>query len=343
MNPRSSPAPGFRSVKKKKFARCASGNDILSSNFTLVSIKTMKNQQTIFCGLDLQKDNISFVNFSVEEQAIKDVFLRRVSPLDAGDSWQRWRKELAAMKSGVKTYANSLVCGLPSEFAHIKFCLVDKAEKDPEDAIAWEIGQQINGFLDDYVIDHQKMPDSGAGTKKFLTVAYRKSLVEQTADMLRSVKLSPVIFDLDVFGLVNIFEANYPEKLDEASLLVHSEPHMTKLALTRNGAFVDFHAFAHSDEESLPDLLSKAIAGFLSEQQKEDGELPGNTYLAGSVFSTIVERESFLDKIPRSKILDPFRKIPCHAPVDEQHLKESAPQLAVAAGLAVRGKEVLFD
>lgn len=299
----------------------------------------MKSHNADFCGLDLQKDNLSFVQFSNEENAVTLIALQPVSQGAGNDAWQIWRNELAAMKGRLKSFSRNIICGIPSEFAQIKHCMIDDVEKDWREAVEWEIGQQIIGSRNDYVIDYELAERRGKGVKTYLAVAYRKALVEQTAAMLRKFKFVPRIIDLDIFGLFNAFEANYPEKRDDVSLLVHSERALTKLALTSGGMLLDFTAFNYTDEETFPDVLKEKIDSFLSTVQKIGDGAAESVYLSGSYFSPAARHDPILEKINGSEILNPFRKIPCQVAIDEHQLREFSPQLSVAVGLALRGKE----
>lgn len=298
----------------------------------------MKSNAANFCGLDLQKDKLSFVQFSTEENAVTLIALQPVSSGNSNDAWQIWLNGLSAMKGRLRYFTGDVVCGLPSEYAQIRHCLIDEEEKNWQEAVEWEIGQQILGTRDEYVIDYEQTT-GGGGTKKYLAVAYRKALVDRTVGILRKVKLTPRIIDLDIFGLINAFEVNYPEKRDDVSLLVHTEQTLTKLVLTGDGTFLDFYSFEHPDEGTFPGVLGEKIEGFLSSLQKTGDGAKERVYLAGSYFSPEARRKPILEKIPGAEMLDPFRKVPCQVAIDEQHLREYSTKLVVAVGLALRGKE----
>lgn len=299
----------------------------------------MKSNDNNFCGLDLQKDNLSFVQFSNEENAVTLIALQPVSAGSGDDPWQLWQNELMAMKDRLKSFSRNTICGMPSEFAQIKHCLIDDAAIDWREAVEWEMSQQIIGSRNEYVIDYELAEGGGRGEKKYVTVAYRKELVTKTTEMLKIAKLVPRIIDLDIFGLINVFEANYPEKRADISLLVHAERSLTKMALSANGTFLDFCTFEHADEETFPAVLQKKIESLFSTMEKIRDGATENVYLSGSYFSPAARREPVLEMIEGSEILDPFRKIPCQVAIEAPQLREFSPQLAVAVGLALRGKE----
>jgi Tfp pilus assembly PilM family ATPase len=301
----------------------------------------MKSRYSKFCGLDLQRDNLCFVVFSNEEDAVTRMIALRIESGDpAGDRWNIWRNDLLTKKNDLKSFSrDAVICGLPSEYAQIKHCLVDGDEKEWREAVEWEMSQQIIGAPGDYSIDYEPAGSGATGTKKYLAVAYRKEIVARTTEMLKSVRLAPRIIDLDLFGLINIFEANYPENRDDISLLVHAERTLTKLVLTTDGTFVDCLSFDHYDEETFGELLKEKIEAFLATVPEIGDGSTENIYLSGSYFLSAARRESVLASIAGSEMLNPFRKVLCRAPIDEHQVSEFSPMFAVAAGLALRGKD----
>ena len=60
------------------------------------------------------------------------------------------------------------------------------------------------------------------------------------------------------------------------------------------------------------------------------------TYITGSYFFQSENSNIVLQNIQNSETLYPFRKISCSAGMDDEKLKEFAPQLAVSVGLTLR-------
>jgi Tfp pilus assembly PilM family ATPase len=306
-------------------------------------MSAMKSNTSSFCGLDLQRDYFSIVQYSAEERAV--TLLSIISPFAGdvgGDGWKTWKNELKKNRGRLLSYNPSVVCSMPSEYAVIKLIPVDADEENTDETLRWELGQQIVGSLDDYVFDFEEVTSVfGDPTRKFLAVAYRNELVNRMAGMVRSVKMDPQIVDIDIFGLVNVFEANYRDKRNVPSLLVHSERTMTKFVLTHRGAFRGYHCFEHAtgvyDAPAFAGLLSTEIDRFLA----ATGTAAASTgiYIAGSYFQQSTAREAFFEKVTGADILNPFREIKCRALIEEDQFKEYSTQLAVAVGLALRGSE----
>jgi Tfp pilus assembly PilM family ATPase len=300
----------------------------------------MKARMASFCGLDLQRDYFSVVQYSADEQAVTLLSIQPFSAEGGGDVWKTWKTELKNQRGRLRFFSPAVICAMPAEYAVIKLIQLDTDEQHIAETIAWELGQQMSGSLDEYVWDYQETGGApNASTRKFLTVAYRRQFVHRMAGVVRSVKLKPQIVDLDLFGLVNVFSANYVEKKKELSLLVHSEFDMTKMVLTHNGEFRDYHSFDHKtasvDPAGFARDLSAEIDRFLAVTGNTDGR-PA-VYITGSYFQQAVCREAFLESMLRAEMLNPFRSIKCQVKIDEQQVGEYAPQLAIAVGLALRG------
>jgi Tfp pilus assembly PilM family ATPase len=302
----------------------------------------MKVTVPSFCGLDLQRDYFSIIQYSTEEQAVTLLSIQPFSAEGGINAWKTWKNELKNSKGRLRFFSPAVICGMPSEYAVIKIITLDADEAHIAEAIEWEFGQQIIGSVDEYGFDYEEIEGApGASTRKYLVVAYRQEQINRMAGIVRSVKLEPQIIDLDIFGLVNIFLANYTDKKPEESLLVHSESELTKLVLTRNGEFRDFHCFEHQsgsiDAAGFAMALSAEIDRFLAGAEKSDGRT--GIYITGSYFQQAFSRDAFFEKVPQAELLNPFRTIKCQVKIEEQQVQEYSTQLAVAAGLALRGGE----
>ena len=300
----------------------------------------MKATTTNFCGLDLQKDYFSIIQYSPEEETVTDLSIIRFSADEDTDVWKTWKAELKNSRGRLRFFSPAVICSMPSEHAVVKLIPLDTDEEQVDEAIEWELGQQISGTFDEYVFDYEEIESvSLASARTFLAVAYRRELVNRMAGIIRSVKLEPQIVDLDIFGLVNVFSANYIDRKAMTSLLVHSESEVTKFVLTRNGEFRNYHCFGHNsgsvDPAGFASALSAEIDRFLAATKNAAGR-PG-VYITGSYYQQSFGRDAFFEKVPDAQLLNPFRNIKCQVKIDEQQFQEYSTQLAVAVGLALRG------
>jgi Tfp pilus assembly PilM family ATPase len=307
----------------------------------------MKSSTKSCCGLDLQKEYLSVVLYFADKRAATPIILKPMPSSANTDAelWNLWEAELKTIKSQLKHYASSLICSIPADFAVIKLCLTDADEDEPREALEWELSQQIIGSIDEYLFDFQKTVNGAGGPmQRYLVAAYRKEYVDRLAGMVRKIKLEPRIVDLDVFGLINAFEVNYPEKMLDPIVLVHCENRMTKLVLTKNGDFLDYHCFEHIapyiDPVPYATAVDAEIEHFLSvsPQAREGGR--GGIYLTGSFLKAPENRAAATELIGGAEIFNPFKEIKCQLEgIDENQLLEHSTQLAVATGLALRTEE----
>jgi Tfp pilus assembly PilM family ATPase len=241
----------------------------------------------------------------------------------------------------VKLNGEQVVSALPGEFAILKKVSVDADETDLEETIDWEFSQHIIGSREEYVYDYQPLAvAAGADLRRYLVVGYRQASVSRLNKILTAQKLNPIVVDLDVFALINVFELNYKERLADPALIVFTEEDKTKLILTQNGEFVDIEVVSHEAEGLEPDAYLEQISkGIEAVHLGNQGSDAAAVFLTGSTFSDDVFTSAILAKIPGSEVLYPFRSISCSAGMKEDDLRHYSPQLAIAVGLAMRGND----
>ena len=292
-----------------------------------------------FCGLDFQRDYISAVQYSIEEEAVT---LIAIQPFPSGkreERWKIWRRELKTGRRCLRFFTPAVACGMPAEYAIVKLVTLDADEEAPEEAIAWELQQTAVDPVEEFVFDFQEMAhEEGHGVRTCLLAACRRDLVDRTAEMVRNVKFKPFIVDFDIFALINVFAANYPEVWAAPNLIVHCEEEVTKLVLSHRGAFLGFHSF-ETAAGSLNAVESAARSAFEIDHfcvAHLGGARPGGIYATGSYFQQPLRRDVFFERIEGTRLLDPFRAIKCQVVIDGQQLRDYSLQLAVAVGLALR-------
>ncbi|MFP4162909.1 MAG: type IV pilus biogenesis protein PilM [Chitinispirillaceae bacterium] len=296
-------------------------------------------------GLDIQKNYISIAQYAPLDSSVLQVAIQPLSVDEfEGGFWESVAEELKNIKKIFRFGTSDVVCSLLSEQAVIKTLQVESDELEPQDVLNWELGQHLVGSADEYAFDFQEIA-SGFGDeyRRYLAAAVRMEAVAKLRKTVKSVKLNPLVIDLDLFALVNAFEANYPERLSETAVLVHGEDDCTRLVLTTNGTFIDYSVFDFNadeqDETFFCEKLRQESDRLVSVNADvlEDGNV--TTFFAGSLFSNQQFSSSIVDSISQSELLNPFRKITCSIGVDDEQLKTYSSQLAVSVGLALRGDE----
>lgn len=93
-------------------------------------------------------------------------------------------------------------------------------DKELEEHINAEAEQYIPFDIDDVYLDFQNLHTNTKDGKRtdVMLVAAKKEIVDDYLDMLRSIRLTPVLVDVDGFALENVYEYNY-EKHENIALV----------------------------------------------------------------------------------------------------------------------------
>jgi Tfp pilus assembly PilM family ATPase len=296
----------------------------------------MISYKNCICGIEIGKNLITAAQYFPKENAIGSIVVKPFDAANEGDDDERLKKEFKKLILDIELKNQKIVLSLPSEFATIKKITLDNDESDIEEAILWELSQHLIGTIEEYSFDFEPLPVDREGEKRFLAVAYRKSSIQNLVSMLKANKLDPFIVDLDCFALVNVFEANYSELLPSLSALVIGNEEKSKIVLSRNGTLVNFDVMSHSAAVS-PDDYAMQLNDFLATSGTTIGA-PSGIYCSGSLFLQTDFIDALERKFGKAEVLNPFKNIICHAAKEESNIAQFASQLAVAVGLALRGK-----
>ncbi|MDR0306640.1 MAG: pilus assembly protein PilM [Chitinispirillales bacterium] len=295
--------------------------------------------------LDIQKDYISVAQVDLADNSVQQIVIQPLSENDDSDSyWNAVSAELKALKKKFRFTRNDVACSIPSDMAVVKILEVESDEREQHNILRWELGAHLMGPVEDYAFDfYEVAPGRQADYRRYLAAAVRRETVAKLKKAVKGVNLSPVIMDLDLFALTNVFQANYRERLSDASILVHGENTRTKMTLVCNSSFVDYSIVGFEadmlDKAGYVAMLQSEISLLISQNSSISPAGQVSVYLAGSLFSNSQLAYAVTHGIPSCELLDPFRKLTCMADMDEEQLKTCSPQLAVSIGLALRGDE----
>jgi Tfp pilus assembly PilM family ATPase len=295
-------------------------------------------------GLDIQREYVSVVQIDLSDNTVQQIAIQPLSVSDSGDSyWEAVSGELKSLKKNYRFSRAEAVCSIPSDLSVIKVLEVESDEREQHSILRWELGAHLMGSIEDYAFDfYEVAPGMQTEYRRYLAAAVRKESVAKLKKAVKGIKLNPIIMDLDLFSLTNVFAVNYRERLTGASILVHGENTRTKMVLVNNNSFVDyaivdFEADADNKTEYVK-MLAAQIAHLSAENSSVmNGE--ASVYLAGSLFSNSQFATALVQGVSRCELLNPFRNLTCTANIDEAQLKTYSSQLAVAVGLALRGDE----
>ena len=288
-------------------------------------------------GLDIQKEYISVAQYSPEENCVDLVAIQPLSTEKSVDFLQGASDGLKELKGKFKFSKPDVICSLQSENAIIKRLKIDSNESEPAESIEWELSQQVIGSIEEYSFDFQSV---SSNSDEYLAVAYRTQSIDALSSMIKSLRLNPLIIDLDVFALVNVFEANYREKISQPAVLIHAEPEKSRLVLTTNGMFIDSETFDYTYGTEADSYAGVIYEEYMKLMAFNSGKFQAGSeglYFTGSLFTQPEYCEAVIRRFGKGEELYPFRKIDSRIGVDEAQLKTYASQLAIAVGLALRG------
>jgi type IV pilus assembly protein PilM len=113
-------------------------------------------------------------------------------------------------------------------------------EAELGEAIPWEAEQYIPFDLSEVQLDYQIVGNGGAGDGAksgldVLLVAAKRDRIEDRARIIAQSGRVPVVLDIEAFALANAYQANYPERSDPLSALVHVGRGVTIVCLLEHG------------------------------------------------------------------------------------------------------------
>lgn len=104
-----------------------------------------------------------------------------------------------------------------------KINLPEMTEEELDESIQWEAEQYIPFDIEDVNIDFQilrPIGEDGNRQMEVLLVAVKKDKINEYTSLAEEAGLSPVIMDVDVFALENMYEINYELNKNEAVALI---------------------------------------------------------------------------------------------------------------------------
>lgn len=258
-----------------------------------------------------------------------------------------------------------------------KVNLAVMSEEKLEEYITEEAEQYIPFDIDDVYIDFQDLRTNKDGSDRtdVMLVAAKKEVVDAYLDMLRGLKLQPVIVDVDGFALENAFEHNYPK--DENVALVDIGASKMNINIISGGISVvardivvgsrqlteqiqntfdiDFeeaealklgHIPAGDKQEQIEEIFTATCTQWVLEIKKaidlyhsNHPESPLKRLVLSGGGSKVAGLSDFLAKETGLSvdIFQPFTNMTSNAKkIDPTYLETIGPEMAIATGIAIR-------
>jgi hypothetical protein len=292
------------------------------------------------CGIEIGRESLCVAHYVPAENAITGI---AIQPLETGRGtwWDTVTAEFRGLIGTMKLAGVDVACSLPAENAVIKRLTIDADAEDPAAALDWELGQNVIGLPEEYVFDFQRSGDEGTPTAAYLVAASRAVTVDRVQKLIAGHKLNPVVVDLDVFALANVFELSNPEASVKPAILVLGGDEYTKVILVEAGSFIDYEMFRNESNAMDPRQYAGVLKNNIGRIISLNGDLAGRgglpaIFAAGPLFSHEEFSRPCLAELGGAKVLAPFAGVICRA-VPAEDLQKYSAQLAVAVGLALRG------
>ena len=249
-------------------------------------------------------------------------------------------------------------------------------EANLEQQVMLEAGSAIPESLDNVTLDYQTIDYTEKDEIEVLLVAVKRDILNSYTSVIRDAGLQPVIVDVDYFALENMFELNYDIDENQVIGLVNVGARYCSINILRGGRssftgdipvggaeFTDVltRNLGVSQEEAellksggsvqaigreqaeaalapAVNFLVEEIHRALSFYWRSDAEEPlAAVYLSGGTARTQGLAKSLSDRLETPvELVNPLGRVTIARGAAADFVRENAPSLAVAVGLAAR-------
>lgn len=257
-----------------------------------------------------------------------------------------------------------------------KVTLPSMSKNELAESIPWELEQYLPQSVEDVNYDYQVIPgETPEGNIDVLIVAAKKDITDDYVSIVRSVGLNPVIVDVDVFALENMYDTNY-EDLSGVTALVNMGASVTNINILKDGISVFTRDITTGGNQFTEWIMKEQSLSFEDAEQTKQSisssEIPfeleriTNDYIdliTGEVkrtldfFSTNFSQEKITrialsggsSKVPNTaetlqdvtditvELANPFKNIAVsETEFDPNYILDLAPKMGVSIGLALR-------
>jgi type IV pilus assembly protein PilM len=183
------------------------------------------------------------------------------------------------------SHMKDVVIALPNSAILSDVLTMDlRSEKDMREAVMVE-AQQISPFdMSDVELDYAILSrDEVARKMKVLMVVAKNDIILSYIDFLSEAGLKPVIFDVDLFALNNIFHLNYDMEKYHSGILLNIGSENTIAAFYQNGTYHSSRDISIAgmnfirELKNIPDMSSEKCYGIIQGKIPQDLDLDAVT------------------------------------------------------------------
>ncbi len=219
-------------------------------------------------------------------------------------------------------------------------------------------------------------PAENPGQMEVIIVAVKKEKIGEYVGVVQEAGLTPAIVDVDAFALENIYEINYPLDPEKNVALLNIGASTINLNILKGGISVFTRDSSVGSSVQTEALQKELALSFEDAEAAKHGEIPEGTLQEDVDAVISAASEDIVNEVNRSldyfrgafmheeihqvllsggcalvrgfpqllsdaigievELMDPFRNIDIPRGVDKDRIREIAPLMAVATGLALR-------
>lgn len=334
------------------------GLDIGSNTIKLVELKSSKN------GYQLKNIGESFLP---HHSIVNKIIEKHDAVADA----------ISSLFADLRVRTKNVAISISGHSVIIKKVSLPKmSDKELRESIPWELEQYIPQSIQEVNYDYQVIPgETPEGNIDVLIVAAKKDVTNSYVSIVKDVGLNPVVVDVDVFALENMYEINYPDS-DGLVALVNIGASVTNINVLNDGVSI-FTRDISTGGNQFTDWIVNDLGNDYDEAERmkssmREGEIPANLEHLAHNFNDLIcgEIKRTLDffsstlwtskvgniligggssKVPGLKDLmadltdanvdymNPFRAITYDRnEFDPEYIEAIAPKMCVVMGLATR-------
>jgi type IV pilus assembly protein PilM len=251
-------------------------------------------------------------------------------------------------------------------------------EREIEENLLVEAEKYVPFEIEDVYIDFSilKTLQGETGGSDIFLVAAKKEIVDEYANLLEAIGLTPAVIDVDAFAMVNAFEMAFGD-VSEPAVLIDIGASKANLNIIQNGmpvfardmgiggeqltgAIQEATGLNRDDAEAIKisgtkdKVLQEEIRGVVIEMadlwldeikraisffkaNAKPEEYPTHVFLSGGcALLKDIERYFSNGLGIEARKLNPFSRINHVKEIDPEYLQAISPQMAIASGLAMR-------
>lgn len=255
--------------------------------------------------------------------------------------------------------------------------LPQMSEDELDESIKFEAEQHIPFDIEDVNLDFQILGlREEENLMDVLIVAVKKEKINEYVSVVQEAGLNPVVVDIDVFALENMYEINYEVKVDKNIALVNMGASMININILKGGLSVFTRDSSVGGNLHTEALQREFTISYSDAEKLKRGEVVEGISQEDVAAVLISASEDIIAEISRSfdyfrdttsqggideiilsgggallrdfvsllservginvKVVNPFKNIQIPETFDKEYLKKVEPLVSVATGLALR-------